>query len=197
MFVFVTIIARSVNTITFLDYIHFYSGYYCSQEFNLKIGVYKMTDATLFAQADDLSSEDYCVLGLATCYVREDSEIEELQVLEPIPSAALEALIKGIPTSYQLACSTTLGNIFQSDQVQIPKELQADGKVKLCDRFAERVAAATRTYKSRPEAKNHIPLGSSKQDFNYSLERKRVLNNSNVVNTEDNVKQHSHTHKVL
>ncbi len=67
----------------------------------------------------------------------------------------------------------------------------------MCDRFAERVAAATRTYKSRPEAKEHIPLGTTRQDFNYSLERKRVLNNSRAVSTEDNVKQHSHTHKVL
>ncbi len=156
-----------------------------------------MTNATLFAQASDLSSEDYCVLGLATCFLREDGEIEQLQVLEPIPSAALEALVKGIPTSYKLACSKTLGEIFQSDTVQIPKELQNEEKINLCDRFAERVAAATRTYKSRPEAKEHIPLGTTKQDFNYSLERKRVLNNSKVVSTEDNVKQHSHTHKVL
>ena len=156
-----------------------------------------MTNATLFAQASDLSSEDYCVLGLATCFLREDGEIEQLQVLEPIPSAALEALVKGIPTSYKLACSKTLGEIFQSDTVQIPQELQNEEKINLCDRFAERVAAATRTYKSRPEAKQHIPLGTTKQDFNYSLERKRVLNNSKVVSTEDNVKQHSHTHKVL
>lgn len=156
-----------------------------------------MTNATVFAQASDLSSEDYCVLGLATCFLREDGEIEQLQVLEPIPSAALEALIKGIPTSYQLACSKTLGEIFQSDMIQIPQEFGADVDINLCDRFAERVAAATRTYKSRPEAKKHIPLGTIKQDFNYSLERKRVLNNSKVVSTEDNVKQHSHTHKVL
>jgi hypothetical protein len=152
---------------------------------------------TIFARASDLSSEDYCVLGLATCFVRDEGEIEQLTVLEPIPSAALEALIKGIPTSYQMACSTTLGEIFQEDSVKIPKDLSSEEEINLCDRFAERVAAATRTYKSRPEAQKHIPLGTVKQDFNYSLERKRVLNNSTVVSTEDNVKQHSHTHKVL
>ena len=156
-----------------------------------------MSSTALFAQASDLTADDYCVLGLATCFVREDGEIQELQVLEPIPSAALEALIKGIPTSYQLACATTLGDIFASEEVQIPRELQAEGKVNLCDRFAERVAAATRTYKSRPEAQEHIPFGVVKQDFNYSLERKRVLNTSRAVSTEDNIKQHSHTHKVL
>ena len=156
-----------------------------------------MIDTALFARAADLSSEDYCVLGLATCFIREDGEIEQVTVLEPIPSAALEALIKGIPTSYQIACAKTLGEIFTDDTVQIPSELQTEGQIQLCDRFAERVAAAARTYKSRPEAKEHIPLGTSKRDFNYSLERKRVLNNSTVVSTEDNVKQHSHTHKVL
>ena len=152
---------------------------------------------TIFARASDLSSEDYCVLGLATCFVRDEGEIEQLTVLEPIPSAALEALIKGIPTSYQMACSTTLGAIFQDDSVKIPQDLSGEGEINLCDRFAERVAAAARTYKSRPEAQKHIPLGTVKQDFNYSLERKRILNNSTVVSTEDNVKQHSHTHKVL
>lgn len=152
---------------------------------------------TIFAQATDLSSEDYCVLGLATCFVREEGEIKQLTVLEPIPSAALEALIKGIPTSYQLARAATLGEIFQNDKVKIPSDLASNAEISLCDRFAERVAAATRTYKSRPEAREHIPLGTTKQDFNYSLERKRVLNNSRVVSAEDNVKQHSHTHKVL
>lgn len=156
-----------------------------------------MSDTTLFSQASDLSQEDYCVLGLATCFVREDGEIDQLKVLEPIPSAALEAILKGIPTSYELACAKTLGEIFNNDTVNIPSELNADQEIRLCDRFAERVAAATRTYKSRPEAKEHIPLGTIKQDFNYSLERKRVLNTTNVVSTEDNVKQHSHTHKVL
>ena len=134
---------------------------------------------------------------MATCFVREDGEINQYTVLEPIPSSALEALIKGVPTSYQIACSTTLGDIFKSDTAQIPQELQTDEEVNFCDRFAERVAAATRTYKSRPQAKDIIPLGTTKQDFNYSLERKRVLNNSRAVSTDDNVKQHSHTHKVL
>lgn len=151
---------------------------------------------TILAQ-EDLSSEDYCVLGLATCFVRDEGEIEQLTILEPIPSAALEALLKGIPTSYQIARATTLGEIFQDDAVKIPSDLPTEQKIELCDRFTERVAAATRTYKSRPEAKEHIPLGTTRQDFNYSLERKRVLNHSRAVSTEDNVKQHSHTHQIL
>lgn len=156
-----------------------------------------MNNTALFSQAADLAADDYCVLGIATCFVREEGEIEQLTVLEPIPSAALEALLKGIPTSYQSACAKTLGEIFQDETVKIPSELQADGEINICDRFAERVAAATRTYKSRPQAQEHIPFGVVKKDFNYSLERKRVLNTSRTVSAEDNVKQHSHTHKVL
>ena len=152
---------------------------------------------TILDRETDLSLEASCVLGLATCFVRDEGEIEQLTILEPIPSAALEALLKGIPTSYQLARATTLGEIFQDDTVKIPSDLPTEQKIELCDRFTERVAAATRTYKSRPEAREHIPLGTTKQDFNYSLERKRVLNHSRAVSTEDNVKQHSHTHKVL
>ena len=154
-----------------------------------------MTTATLFSQASDLTGDDYCVFGLATCFVREDGEIQQVKIFEPIPSAALEAILKGIPTSYELACAKSLGAIFTDETPQIPSEFPAE--VQLCDRFNERAIAAARTYKTRPEATKHIPLDSVKQDFNYSLERKRVLNMLNVVNTEDNVKQHSHTHKVL
>ena len=159
-----------------------------------------MTTTALLETAPDLAADDYCVLGLATCFVQEEGEIEQLTILEPIPSAALEALIKGIPTSYQVACAVTLSQIFQNNQVEIPKDfrdLQIEQDIQLCDRFEERVAAATRTYKSRPEAKEHLLLGTIKQDFNYSLSRKRVLNNTRSVSAADNVKQHSHTHKVL
>lgn len=154
-----------------------------------------MTTITLLSQATDLNADDYCVFGLATCFLRQDGEIEQVKVCEPIPSAALEAIVKGIPTSYELACAKTLGEIFQGETVKIPSEFPAEAR--LSDRFEERVIAATRTYKVRPEAKEHISLGSIKQDFNFSLERKRVLNSVNVVSREDNVKQHSHTHKVL
>lgn len=154
-----------------------------------------MTTATLFSQASDLTADDYCVFGLATCFFRDDGEIQQIKIFEPIPSAALEAILKGIPTSYELACAKTLGEIFTGDKPQIPAEIRE--RVQLCDRFEERVIAATRTYKSRLEAQQHIPLGAIKQDFNYSLERKRVLNVVNNVSTEDNVKQHEYTHKVL
>lgn len=154
-----------------------------------------MTTATLFPDAPDIAADDYCVFGLATCFLKEDGEFYQVQIVEPMPSAALEAILKGVPTSYQLACAKPVGEVIKSDTPRIPAEFPPQAQ--WCDDFAQRVIAATRTYKSRPEAKVHIPLGGVRHDFNYSLERKRVLNAVNVVRTEDNVKQHSHTHKVL
>jgi hypothetical protein len=154
-----------------------------------------MPTATLFPNAPDIAADDYCVFGIATCFLKEEGEFQEVQVVEPIPSAALEAILKGIPTSYQSACAKTVGDMFAGDVPELPPEFPAQAK--FCENFTERVAAAVRTYKSRPEAQVHIPLGTGKDDFNFSLERKRVLNAVNVVRTEDNVKQHSHTHKTL
>lgn len=154
-----------------------------------------MTTATLLPNAPDILGDDYCVFGLATCYLKEDGEFFEVQVIEPIPSAALEAILKGIPTSYQLACAKSVGEVIEGERLNKPSEFPNNAQ--FCDNFAERVAATVRTYKTRTEAKSHIPVGTLRDDFNYSLERKRVLNAVNVVRTEDNVKQHSHTHKVL
>ncbi len=154
-----------------------------------------MTTATLFASAADISANDYCVFGLATCFLKEDGEFEQVQIIEPIPSAAIAAILQGIPTSYQLICAKTVGEIIQGDRVQIPADFPSNTMVG--DNFNERVIAAIRTYKNRPEAKDLIPLGTIKEDLNYSLDKKRILNATNMVSAEDNVKQHSHTHKVL
>ncbi len=154
-----------------------------------------MTTVALLPNAPDLSADDYCVFGLATCFLREDGEIRQVEVVEPIPSGALEAILKGIPTSYRLACAKAIGEVLGDTQPRLPLELT--DKAEFGDNFTERTIAATRTYKSRIEAKAHIPLGTVRNDFNYSLQRKRVLNSVNVVSTEDNVKQHEYTHKVL
>jgi hypothetical protein len=145
--------------------------------------------------ATDLSADDYTVLGLATCFIKEDGEVHAVQIVEPIPSAALEAILKGIPTSYEAAIATTLASVWVNDAAQIPAEFPATAQ--LCDEFGDRLAAATRTYKARPVAQNHMAVGTIKRDFNFSTERKRVLNSQRIVKAEDNVKQHEYTHKVL
>ncbi|MGB0561965.1 MAG: hypothetical protein ACPGVO_09195 [Spirulinaceae cyanobacterium] len=143
----------------------------------------------------EITNTDYCVFGLATCFVRQEGEVAPVQVIEPIPSAALETLAKGISTSYQWARALTVGSFLTGETVQVPSEFPAEAH--LCENFTARAIAAARTYQNKPEAKAIIPLGTQKQDFNHSTERKRVLNAENIVSTEDNVKQHSYTHQVL
>ncbi|ERN42473.1 hypothetical protein KR51_00007840 [Rubidibacter lacunae KORDI 51-2] len=154
-----------------------------------------MTAPTLFPNAPDISAEDYCVFGLATCFVKADGEVEQVEAIEPIPSAALEAIAAGVPTSYRLAVGTTLGAVFADGTLQVPADFPSNAS--FGSDFATRAVAAARTYKRNPDASQHIPLGTTRSDFNYSTERKRVLNAERVVSAEDNVKQHSYTHQVL
>ncbi|WGV24053.1 hypothetical protein [Halotia branconii] len=154
-----------------------------------------MTTATSYQNAPDLAADDYIVIGLATCFVKEDGEVHQVEVIEPIPSAALEALLKGIPTSYKLACAITLGALLDGDTPLLPDGFPESAQ--LGEEFVSRVFATARTYKRRETAKSLIPLGTTYTDLNYSIERKRVLNAARVVTKEDNIKQHSHTHKVL
>jgi hypothetical protein len=150
---------------------------------------------TTIAKAPDLNDDDYLVIGVATCFFRNDDGIQEIKVVEPIPSSALEALAKGIPTSYELACATTIGAICGSDKPQIPADFPAN--CQLGNDFIDRAIAAARTYKRRIEAQAIIPLGTTYTAFNYSTERKRVLNADRVVTKDDNIKQHAYTHQQL
>jgi hypothetical protein len=154
-----------------------------------------MTTATPYPNAPDVSTADYVVVGLASCFIKDEDGIHEVSVAEPIPSAALEAILKGIPTSYQLACATTLGSILVDGQPKLPTDFP--DHTQFCDDFDFRAIAAARTYKARPVAQSHITIGTTRNDFNFSVERKRVLNSERIVKTEDNVKQHEYTHKVL
>lgn len=163
-----------------------------------------MSTAQLPADASDLSPSDYVVIGLATCFVKSEGEVHPVKIAEPIPSAALEAILVGAtgdstgqstPTSYELACATTLGHLLAGDVPQLPADFP--NHTPLCDEFTARAIAATRTYKARPSAQVLIPSGTTRRDFNYSVERKRVLNSERMIRSEDNVKQHEYTHKVL
>lgn len=151
--------------------------------------------ATAISNAPDLTADDYLVVGLATCFIKEDGEVHQVKIIEPIPSAALEAIAKGIPTSYEIVCGTTLGSVIVDDNLQIPNEFPPQAQ--FCDDFAYRAIAAARTYKRRTSAQSIVPLGSIRNDFKYSIDRKRVLNSQRIIRTEDNVKQHEYTHKVL
>ena len=142
-----------------------------------------------------VSTDDYCVLGLATCFLREDSQFHAVEIIEPIPSAALEAILKQVPTSYQWAIAVNVSDVLAGETPKKPAAFEETAQ--FCDNFAERLTAAARTYQVRPQAQSHIPLGSKWDQLNFSLEKKRVLNDSKVVKPEDNVKQHAHTHERL
>ena len=154
-----------------------------------------MTNFTTIAEAPDLTADDYLVVGVATCFFRDDDGVHELKVIEPIPSSALEALIKGIPTSYEIAAATTLGALIGGDTPEIHASFPTN--CQLGNEFAYRCIASARTYKRRPEAQTHISQGETYASFNYSTERKRVLNADRVVTKDDNVKQHAYTHQKL
>lgn len=154
-----------------------------------------MATATVYPNAPDLCAGDYVAIGLATCFIKEEGEVHEVKVIEAIPSAALEAIVKGIPTSYQIVWGTTLGAVLDGEKPKMMPEFPPSAQ--FSDEFSFRAIAAARTYKSRPQAQSHIQLGTARSDFNYSLERKRVLNSQRIIRTEDNVKQHEYTHKVL
>lgn len=154
-----------------------------------------MTSAAVFAQAPDLTTDSYLVVGVATCYVRDDGDIQAVTVIEPVPSAYLEAVLKGVPTSYQHLYGTTLGAIAPEGQPTPLTDMPAEAQ--FCQDFIDRAIATARTYQNHPEAQSNVPVGSRYDDINYSTEKKRVLNMENVVTAADNVKQHDHTHKVL
>ncbi len=154
-----------------------------------------MTATISFPNAPDVSAEDYCVFGLATCFVRDEGEVQAVEIVEPVPSAQLETLCKGIATSYSLLWAKPLAEFFTAESVQVPAGFPAQAQI--CADFTERAIAAARTYQRRPEARDLLPLGTKKDDLNYSTEKKRLLNAERVVRTEDDVKQHAYTHEVL
>ena len=156
---------------------------------------FTMSKTNLLSESSDITNNDYCIFGLATCFLKNDGEFNEVQIIEPIPSSALEILLKGIPTSYKFICAMPIGNIATDEE--LIKTIHFPEEAKFCDLFLERTIAAARTYKRNPHACSQISLGSTKEDLNFSLEKKRVLNTVHSVTAEDNVKQHSHTHATL
>jgi hypothetical protein len=145
-------------------------------------------------QTPDLQANDYVVIGLATCFYRNEDGVQQVKIVEPIPASAIEALFKGVPTSYSQAIGTTIGTVLTGGP-HIPAGFPAEAQI--AQEFVDRTIAAARTFKRTPEAADLIPLGTTYEGFKFSIERKRVLNASRTVTKDDNVKQHSHTHAQL
>jgi len=153
------------------------------------------TDTILFSNAPEISADDYCVFGVATCFIREEGETKQVNVIEPVPSSALESILGGAETSYQMVAAKPVKDCFDGENLIKPDEFPQDAD--FGTDFTERIIASVRTYKYHDHLQSSFPLGSINKELNHSTKRKRVLNAERMVRTEDNVKQHSHTHQVL
>lgn len=150
-----------------------------------------------------LQGLDYVVIGVATCFQRnEDGRLSELQIVEPIPAADLDCLRhENRPTSYSLIYATTYGEIIHDDQPYLPTDVIPVGTV-AGENFVQRVQAAARTYLAKPEFK-HIPLHEHCTPeagvfrLQYTPEPKRILGANYTPSDADNVKQHAYTHQAL
>lgn len=159
--------------------------------------------AQLSLAANAVHGLEYVVLGVATCFQRdEEGRLVEVQVAEPIPAASLDCLFQGHrSTSYRLLYATTYGEIVQNGIPVLPADIIPAG-VLVGEDFVERAQAATRTYRSKPELR-HIPLHQTCTPeqgvfkLNYSPEPRRVLNAVVEVKDADNIKQHPYTHQRL
>jgi hypothetical protein len=152
---------------------------------------------------NEVQGLEYVVLGVATCYQRDDEgRLQEMQVAEPVPAAELDCLFRGVrSTSYQLLYATTYAEIVQNDAPVLPSDIVPDGVVAAQD-FVARVQAATRSYRVKPEFK-HVPLNetvtteSGAFTLKHNPEPKRILDVNYEPSEADNVKQHAYTHAKL
>lgn len=146
---------------------------------------------------------EYVVLGVATCFQRdEEGRLREIQVAEPIPAAHLDCLRQGhCRTSYHLLYATTYGEIVQDGMPVLPAGIVPPG-VLVGEHFVERAQAAARTYRRKAESRP-IPLHQicTPEEgvfrLNYSVEPRRILNGVVEVKDADNIKQHPYTHQHL
>ncbi|MGD1949783.1 MAG: hypothetical protein ACFB14_09070 [Leptolyngbyaceae cyanobacterium] len=143
------------------------------------------------------SPSDYVLVGLAHCFTKQDGNVVPVKVLEPVPSAYFEALVKGVPTSYKALYSVCLSELLHENEPtmeQLPAEAQ---EANFCENFAERAMAAARTYQNKTDIQAKLPHGQVFSEVNFSTEKKRVLNAVHKVTAADNVKQHEYTHMTL
>ena len=133
----------------------------------------------------NMSSNSFVVLGLASCFIREENKLLPVEVIEPIPSATLLTLLEGIPTSYSLLIPSSL----EEAQTAFEKgHLSAfPGSARFGENFIERLNAAIRTYQTNPQAAERLdaPL-----NLNNPAPQNRILNLSRSISDADNVKQH-------
>jgi hypothetical protein len=149
------------------------------------------TDSILFRNAPEISPDDYCVFGVATCFIREEGETKQVNVIEPVPYSALESILSGAETCYQMVSAKPVKAVFDGKNLIKPDEFPQNSD--FGTDFTERVIAAVRTYKSHHHLQSSFPLGTLNKELNHSTKRKRVLNAERMVRTRDHVSQSKHS----
>ncbi|KAJ7548073.1 hypothetical protein O6H91_08G116100 [Diphasiastrum complanatum] len=144
----------------------------------------------MLGEDPEWSDDDYIVLGLAHCFLKNECDkLADIFVIEPIPAGGLECMENGGKTSYKHATATTLGVALKQDASLLPPEFRA---AQFADSFDFRTKCASRTWKRDYPQQNllHlVPREGVRSDFNFSLEDKRILNLKVVVTDADNIKQ--------
>ncbi|CAB1105754.1 unnamed protein product [Ectocarpus sp. CCAP 1310/34] len=145
-----------------------------------------------------LEDDDYVAFGLACCFVMNDNlKLDEYYVYEPLTAATLETIAssQSLETSYKRVTAFRAKDIFEGPpsrptgiQVDKLKILDGDVTAHICENPVERTLAAARTYKRRVEAQM-CGYGDLLEGFNFSTERKRILNHKFEPSFDDNVKQ--------
>jgi len=111
-------------------------------------------------------------------------------VIEPVSANSLEAMERGMKTTYEHVAALPLGELLKEDLGVLPEPFRAGF---FCEDLEFRARCCARTWK-RPHALENlltlVPLGESRSDFNVDYEKnKRILNFVNVVSDDDNIKQ--------
>ncbi|CAM9829824.1 unnamed protein product [Pylaiella littoralis] len=145
-----------------------------------------------------LEDDDYVSFGIACCFVMNDNlKLDEYYVYEPLTAATLETIAssQSLPTSYKRVTAFHCKDIFIGPpsrptgiQVEKLKILDQGLDAHICENVLERTLAAARTYKRRVEAQM-CGYGDILDGFNFSTERKRILNHKFEPSFDDNVKQ--------
>ncbi len=147
-----------------------------------------------------LLTDDYVAVGLACCFAHhpDTGKLTESWIYEPLTAGSLETIEKGIETSYKRVMALQAGDFFEGDPAS-PTGVKLENIAALsadlpeinaepCSNIIERTAAASRTFRRRVEAKM-LEFNEMSDEYNFSVERKRVLNAVKVVKDDDNVKQ--------
>ena len=148
-----------------------------------------------------LVADDYVAVGLACCFLLDPDtqKVEEAYIYEPLTAGTLETIHLGVPTSYKRVIGISIGELFQGNEdINNPTTVNREALTQLFDgmesvteaeEFVVRTLCAARTFRRRVEAKSVVDIGNMRDNFNFDVTRKRILNEVYEPSFDDNVKQ--------